>query len=276
MSDAAAATALHDPGAPAPVLAFDTSTERLAAALQAGASRFTRVAEGGAAASATLLPLLHALLAEAGLGLRDLGAIAFGRGPGAFTGLRTACAVAQGLGFGLGRPLLPLDSLLVVAEDTRRQALGTDDGEPFEVLVAMDARMDEAYAGRYRWQPRAAAPGGGAWQVLLAPALVTLPALAATAAALAPAAPGARAPAVAGSALAAFGERLVLPPSCARWPQERDRAGALLRLAVAAAARGEGVDAADALPLYLRDKVAQTTAEREAARAAKLQAAAAP
>lgn len=243
------------------MLAFDTSTERLAVALQAGARTLTRLAEGGAAASAALLPLVHTLLAEAGLALRDIGTIAFGRGPGAFTGLRTACAVAQGLGFGLARPVLPIDSLLVVAEDARVQAAGGDTAVPFDVLVAMDARMDEVYAGRYRWQPQAGAAGGGHWQVLREPALHALPSLADPALA--------QAPAAAGSALAAFGARLALPGACLRFESEHDRAAALLRLATAAVARGEGVDAADALPLYLRDKVALTTAERDAARGAR-------
>ena len=99
------------------VLAFDTSTERLALGVHGPDGPLTLMADGGAAASSTLLPHIHALLAQAPLSLADLDAIAFGCGPGAFTGLRTACAVAQGLGLGLARPLLPIDSLLVVAED---------------------------------------------------------------------------------------------------------------------------------------------------------------
>jgi tRNA threonylcarbamoyladenosine biosynthesis protein TsaB len=82
--------------------------------------------------------------------------------------------------------------------------------------------------------------------------------------------------AVAGSAWAAFGERLNRPAGADAWLQESGRAAALLRLAVQAAARGEGIDPAEALPLYLRDKVAQTTAEREAVRAAAAVAARAP
>jgi tRNA threonylcarbamoyladenosine biosynthesis protein TsaB len=243
------------PTPPAPahalrVLAFDTSTDKLALGLQASEGAYTRVAAGGALASATLLPQLQSLLDRAGLQFADLDAIAFGRGPGAFTGLRTSCAVAQGLGFGLARPLLPIDSLLIVAEDARVQA-GLDDGE---VAVAMDARMDEAYAGRYRWQ-------AGRWQVLQAPSLYSL-------AALSEAWAGLAAQAVAGSALAAFGPRLVLPAAGLRIEREDDRAAALLRLAVRAAQAGEGIDAAAALPLYLRDRVALTTREREAARAA--------
>ncbi len=235
----------------ASLLAFDTSTEVFAIGLLARGQVFTRCGAGGANASAALLPAVRSLLDEAGLHFTELDAIGFGRGPGAFTGLRTSCSVAQGLGLGSGRPLLPLDSLLVVAEGAR-EALSAAEG--FEIGIAMDARMDEVYAGRYRWR-------NGLWQVLEAPALYTLPALAAAWAA----AP----PAVAGSALAAFGERLPLPPTTLRLPQEIDRPGALLRLAAQAFAAGQAVDAAAALPLYLRDKVALTTEERAAARAAR-------
>ena len=239
------------------VLAIDTSTERLALGLQGPGGPWTLLADGGAAASATLLPRIHALLAQAGLRLADVGAIAFGRGPGAFTGLRTACAVAQGLGLGLAKPLLPIDSLLIVAEDARAQA--APQSGPLEVGVAMDARMNEAYAGRYRWHE-------GHWRVLQPPMLLSLPALAEA---------WADRPRqlLAGSALAAFGPRLDLPAACPRVGAERDRAGALLRLAVQAALAGEGVDAAAALPLYLRDKVALTTHERERVRAAAAAAA---
>ena len=246
-----------------PVLALDTATETIAAGLHAGAADFTLSAPGGALASTQLLPLLRTLLDRAGLQWRDLRSIAYGQGPGAFTGLRTACAVAQGLGYGIGCRLLPLDSLLIVAEDARVQARGqahATDG--FDVAVAMDARMDEAYAARYRWQGSwQGSWQGGRWQVLQAPALYTLPALIlAWSAASAPAL-------VAGSALAAFGPRLALPAGWQRIEQELDRPAALLRLAHRAAQSGAGVDPADALPLYLRDKVALTTAERAAVKA---------
>ena len=241
---------LPDPTPPARVLAFDTSTERLAVALQARGEAFAVNAEGGAAASATLLPQVQALLDRAGLALAELEFIAMGRGPGAFTGLRTACAVAQGLALGLDRPVLPIDSLLIVAEDARAQAGAA---QAFDIGVAMDARMGEVYAARYAWCD-------GQWQVLHSPGLFALHDLGTMWA-------GARMDAVAGSALAVFGERLPLPAGLVRWEHERDRAAALLRLALQAAAAGAGVDAAAALPLYLRDKVALTTGEREAARA---------
>lgn len=232
------------------LIAFDTSTERMAVALQSAASAALLDEAGGAAASATLLPRVAGLLADAQLVHAELDFIAFGRGPGAFTGLRTACSVAQGLAFGTGRPVLPIDSLLIVAEDARVQA-GLP--VPFDVGVAMDARMDEIYAAAYRFN-------GTAWQVLAEPALLALPALAEAWAGLA-------LHAVAGSAWSAFGERLAVPAPRV-FAHEQGRAAALLRLALAAAAAGEGVDAAQALPLYLRDKVALTTREREAARAA--------
>ena len=241
------------------VLALDTATERLAVALAAPGGPWCVDAPGGAAASATLLPQVQRLLAEAGLAMSALDFIAYGRGPGAFTGLRTACAVAQGLGYGLNRRLLGIDSLMIVAEDARTQAAG---GEGFSVGVAMDARMDEAYAAAYRWQH-------GAWQVLQAPALYTLPALNAAWGPL-------KLQAVAGTAWLAFGARLVPPAGATLWPQETGRAAALLRLALQAAAAGEGVHAAEALPLYLRDKVAFTTAERTAERTAKRSADSAP
>jgi len=243
------------------LLALDTSTERLAVAVQgADGQRWQLVAEGGALASANLLPQVAKLLAQAGLAYADLQAIAFGRGPGAFTGLRTACAVAQGIALGLDKPVLPIDSLLIVAEDARLQHFAGL--AQVDVAVAMDARMDEVYAAVYRY-------AGGAWQVLQPSGLYSLPALTAAWSAL-------NVQAVAGSALHAFGERLPLPadPLLLRVAQEHDRAAALLGLAAQAAQAGQGVDAALALPLYLRDKVAQTTAERDAIKAEKAQAAA--
>jgi tRNA threonylcarbamoyladenosine biosynthesis protein TsaB len=235
------------------LLAFDTSTERLAVALQTAAGVWTENAAGGAAASATLLPLAQQLLARAGLQWAELDAIAFGCGPGAFTGLRTSCAVAQGLALGIGCPVLAIDSLLIVAEDARQQAAP---GEPvFDVAVAMDARLQQVYAARYVWH------AGAGWRVVEAPALCDLERVNAAWQAAPPAW-------LAGTAQAAFGPALNLPAT-ARWvaPEQR-RAAALLHLAVAAQAAGAGVDAALAVPLYLRDKVAQTSHERAAQRLA--------
>jgi len=202
-----------------------------------------------AVAAASLPP--QALMQRAGCRMADLTAIGFGRGPGAFTGLRTSCAVAQGLALGLGRPVLAIDSLLLVAEQARQQA-AADDG--FDVAVAMDARMGQAYAARYGW-------AGGAWQVLQPPGLWLPDALAAAWADQRPSA-------TCGTAIDLFGELAAAAAQARRITVGDDRASALLELTVQAWAAGLGLDAADALPVYLRDKVAQTTEERAAARAA--------
>jgi tRNA threonylcarbamoyladenosine biosynthesis protein TsaB len=229
------------------LLAFDTSTEALAVAVLADAALFTCNAPGGAAASAHLLPQARRLLQQAGLALGQLQAIAFGRGPGAFTGLRTACAVAQGLALGAGLPVLPLDSLMVVAEGVRVE----QPGSPADIDVVMDARMGEVYAGCYHWD-------GARWLVRRAPALCSLDSLHAIWALQPPRC-------VAGSALPACGERL-RSGAALRFALDIDRAAALMRLAQQGWRHGGGIDAADALPLYLRDKVALTVAEREALR----------
>ncbi len=234
------------------LLALDTATERLAVALADGEAEWLLNAEGGAASSATLLPAVLAQLAERQLRPADLQAIAFGCGPGAFTGLRTAVSVAQGLAFGIGCPVLPVSSLLIVAEDARQQA-GVPEGQPFDCWVAMDARMDEVYAAAYRFD-------GTRWHETSAPALYDLPALQA----LWLVQPPVR---IAGNALSAFAGRLPFGDAL-QWPQVAHRAAALLRLARQAWVDGPHLPADQALPLYLRDKVALTTAEREAARLA--------
>lgn len=230
------------------LLAFDTSNDRIGAALGAGDRAWLADAPGGALASSTLLPQLEALLHEAGLGWSAIDAIGFGQGPGAFTGLRASCAVAQGLAFGLGKPVLALDSLLVLAEDARVQCEAP--ALPFDVEVAVDARIDEVYAARYRHD-------GSAWCVVRPPALYTLAAYRERVGA---------APVLAGNAAAVFGERLGIASSTQVVAAERSRAAALLALAHAAWDAGERLDPAQAQPLYLRDKVALTSAERAAAR----------
>src|SRR4051812_6133833 len=170
------------------LLAFDTAGERMTVGLSAGERRWSKSAEGGAKASAALVPTILGLVAEAGLRLADLDAIAFGRGPGAFTGLRTACSVAQGLAFGLGKPVLPIDSLLVVAEAARSGAAS------FRTWAAIDARMDQIYAAEYRF-------ADDRWTTLVPPLLADCAELERRWRETPP-------QAVAGNALAAFAERL--------------------------------------------------------------------
>ncbi len=228
------------------LLAIDAATETAHLALLCGGALRVRALPAGAQASATLLPAVQGLLAEAGCTLAQLDAIGFGRGPGAFTGLRTACAVAQGLALGSGRPLLALDTLAAVAESAH-QRRGTD-----QVWAATDARMGELYAAC--WQRL----GPGHWQLQHSAALYT-PASLAAAVARHPAA-------VAGHALAlpALQEALGASgaPGLLLIADAAPDGAALAALAHAAWQRGETLDPALALPLYVRDKVAQTTAER--------------
>lgn len=242
------------------LLAFDTSTESMAITLQSPHGVDFWNGAGGAQASAVLLPRVQAMLRAHALQVADLDAIAFGAGPGAFTGLRTACSVAQGLAFGAGRPVLPVDSLLIVAEDVRADRVGDHAANqaanhaanhaadaPLDVGVAMDARMGELYAARYRWH-------GGRWQTVCAPMLCDP-------ATLADQWRGSMPEVVAGSGVhllpALDGGR-----SLALRAHTTDRARALLGLARQQHADGAAVDARQALPLYLRNNVALTTQER--------------
>ena len=153
---------------PVTLLAFDTATEQMSVGVQVGAQQHVVDAPGGAKASAALIPAVLALLAQAGVRVADLDAVAFGRGPGAFTGLRTACAVAQGLALGAGKPVLAIDSLLAVAEEARQAAF--ESAPELAVWVAMDARMNEIYAAAYAWSQ-------GRWAQRVAPLLTSAEAL---------------------------------------------------------------------------------------------------
>ncbi|PZP28709.1 MAG: tRNA (adenosine(37)-N6)-threonylcarbamoyltransferase complex dimerization subunit type 1 TsaB [Roseateles depolymerans] len=226
------------------LLALDSATDTMALVLVTPGGVTCFEAAGGPQASARMLPEVRALLQAAGLTLTDVDAIAFGKGPGAFTGLRTACAVAQGLALGADKPVLAIDSLMLVAEDARAQGAGDD------IWVAMDARIGEIYAAHYRW-------ASGGWQVLEAPALYAPEALVAHWAAQG------EPLAVAGTALTEYAQKLGERPRA--WPRTVSRARALGALALAAWQRGERLDPAEALPVYVRDKVALTTAERERA-----------
>lgn len=229
---------------PQNLLAFDTSTEHLSVALAwhdaAGPQLATREGAGGRDASATLIPLVRELLAQAGLSLPRLDALVFGQGPGSFTGLRTACAVAQGLAWGAGLPVVPVETLLAIAEDARAAS-----GAP-RVLALLDARMDEVYAAPY-------VHDGTRWQRQSPIALLRPEAVAADEGFV-----------LAGNAFAAYGDRL---PAGPQRIELVPCATAMLRLAPGLIAAGAAVPAAEALPLYIRDKVAQTTQERLAARA---------
>ena len=233
---------------PANYLAFDTSTDVMSIALTDGARTWQHSGPGGAKASSTMIPAILALLADSRMVLGDLQAIAFGRGPGSFTGLRTACAVAQGLAFGAnsgaGVPVLPIDTLLAVAEEARLQQ------ESPLITALLDARMDEMYVQRFACHQGVLTKLGNC-ELIRPEALV--------------AEPGAL---YAGNVFEVYRDRLPGGLNCLTC---LPTAIAMLRLAPGLAASGHCVAAAQALPLYVRDKVAQTTQERELIKALKLQ-----
>src|SRR5512139_2007082 len=133
------------------MLALDSSTEGCSAAVGDGRQWHVRDEHAGSSHSERLLPLVRAVLAEAGLALGRLDGIAFGAGPGSFTGIRVGCGVAQGLAFGAGLPLVPVSTLEALAQEARRAHGAT------RVFACLDARMREVYAGLY-------AADGAAWR----------------------------------------------------------------------------------------------------------------
>ncbi|MDP3810619.1 MAG: tRNA (adenosine(37)-N6)-threonylcarbamoyltransferase complex dimerization subunit type 1 TsaB [Hydrogenophaga sp.] len=247
------------------LLAIETSTDVLSVALgsgEPGAPLWQRSGPGGAQASGSLLPMVRSVLNEADWSLDTLAAVVFGRGPGSFTGLRTACSVAQGLAYGAqglsragGLPVLPVDTLLALAEEARQALVDAGQVVPGVIVALLDARMGEIYVAPYAC--KAAGPAGLA--PLAPPRLCTPADLQAYLQDLAP------------------GERLLtgnvfdmgeLATLAGTRHAALPSATALLRLAPGLIAAGHTVAAQDALPLYVRDKVAQTTAERERIRQA--------
>jgi len=225
------------------LLAIDTSTEHLSIGLQAGGSGAPLIHTdvGGAKSSTELIPQIQRLMTQASLRFDQLDAIAFGAGPGAFTGLRTACAVAQGLAFGASVPVLPVDTLLAVAEEARHQLNHTG---PLTVTAVLDARMEEVYTACYFYDCRQ-------WKQIRGYSLIRPEELKCETDGV-----------LAGNAFSVYAERL--PKSGQRAVLALPTAAAMLRLAPALLAAGGAVPAAQALPHYIRDKVAQTTLERAA------------
>lgn len=221
------------------ILALDTSTEFCSVALLRGEAEFARGEHAGQSHSELILPMVEAVLGEAGLRLRELSGIAFGAGPGSFTGLRIACGVAQGLAFGAGLTVVPIGTLLALAEAT---------GAP-RVVACLDARMGEIYHAAYE-------RGTGAWEEVVAANVCKADA--------APALPGSGWTGC-GSGFAVYPEMLAVRYSAqlARVDAElHPHARALARLARPVLAAGAGVPPDRALPLYVRDKVAFKMHER--------------
>jgi tRNA threonylcarbamoyladenosine biosynthesis protein TsaB len=230
------------------LLAFETATEACSVALYVDGQVLERFEIAPRRHAELSLPWAEALLAEAGVARSQLDAIALGRGPGAFTGVRLAIAIAQGIALALDRPLVPVSTLQVLA--LRAPA------EADHVLSSIDARMGEVYVAR---QVRL----DGQWQLqgeetVCAPEAVALP-------------DGTRWFGVGtgfGAAEGLLANRLADQLDGVD-AQALPRASDVLALAVPAFARGEGMAPERVEPAYLRDNVALTLVEQQAARAAK-------
>lgn len=220
------------------ILALETSTEQGSCALWRDGTVTERFCPDKRPHSETLLPLVRELLHEQGVQVDDLDAIAFGVGPGAFTGLRVACGAAQGLAVVAGVPLIPVTSLEVLAQQSGAA----------RVVTLLDARMGEIYSGCYERVQDVYVLRGEIR--VSAPAEVALPA-----------GEGWHACGNGLSAYPALFERVLMagiPADQGTLP----RAATVASIAAGRAAVGEGIDAALAAPLYIRDKVAKTVAER--------------
>jgi tRNA threonylcarbamoyladenosine biosynthesis protein TsaB len=216
------------------LLALDTSTEACSVALLHGGRTLLRHEVIPRLHAQRLLPMVQEVLAEAGIALAAVDAIGFGRGPGAFTGVRIALGVVQGLAFALQRPVLPVSDLAVLAQRAHREH-GAG-----QVAAAIDARMDEVYWGCYRLQDGEMRLVGD--EAVLPPERVALP-------------HGSDGEWFGAGTGWAYAERLAVRPAAfdaALLPH----AGDLLALAGFAWARGEAVEAEQAQPVYLRDNVA--------------------
>jgi len=222
--------------------AFETSTEWCSVALWAGGEIAALEERAGNRHSELALPMLARLLAQCGISIGALDAVAFGAGPGSFTGLRIACGIAQGIAFARGLPVLGVSTLEAMAEESGVA----------RVVACLDARMHQVY---YSCLAREA----GNWRESIAAQCV------APASAPRPAGEGWIG---CGNGFAIYGEALrgaLGAALAAVRPEARPSAVAVSRLAAPRLAAGEGGDAALAAPAYVRDKVALTADERRRA-----------
>lgn len=221
------------------LLAIDTSTESCSVAASRGEALFSRSEPAPHRQAEKVLGMVEDLLADARLELRQIEGIAYGEGPGSFTGLRIAAGVTQGLAFARGIGVVGIGSLLALAQEA-------DGGK---VIACLDAHMGEVYHAAY-------VKGRSGWEEISAPGLYKPEAIPV---------PAGRDWIGCGDGFAAHRERLaarlgdcVSEVRSAAAPNAR----AVLQLAIPRFAAGEAKDAASALPVYLRDKVARKTEER--------------
>lgn len=221
------------------ILALDTSTDYCSVALAIDGDAGVREMRAGQSHSSLVLRMVDELLRSRNMRLRDLDAIAYGEGPGSFTGLRIACGVVQGLAFGADIPVVGIGTLLAMAEGSRSD----------RVLCCVDARVHEIYAGAYERRSTG-------WHTVFEPVVC------------APAA----APVLEGGGWLACGSGFGVYREAleARYagrlgsiePERHPHARDIAVLAVPLIERGEASDAESAAPVYLRDKVALRIDER--------------
>jgi tRNA threonylcarbamoyladenosine biosynthesis protein TsaB len=229
---------LSEPPVNSPTLvALETSTELASVAVLHRGRLLSRESSGAQTHSASVLPMLQALLKEAEISLADCAALAYGCGPGSFTGVRTACGLVQGLATGAQRKVAPVVTLLAMADAAREGGAGD------EVVAVLDARMGEVYWAHYVFD--------GDWRIIAAPALSKAAEVIA-----------AGKVAVCGNGLLAYPNAFEQINAAPRFPDVVPHASSIARLAVRAVERGELIAPRDAQPLYLRNKVALTTSER--------------
>jgi len=221
------------------LLALETSTEYCSLAVSRGAQVFERSFHAGQRHSELALPALRELLQQASLDMRSIDGVAYGAGPGSFTGLRIACGMAQGLALAGNLPVAGIGTLLALAEESGAE----------KVIACLDARMGEVYHAAYR-------NSGGEWIEMHAPGLYR---------------PGDVPPVEGGGWFACgSGFRVHAVALAQRYegaiartdPDAVPNAAAMLRLATRVFERGQGGDAAAAVPHYVRDKVALKASER--------------
>ncbi len=229
----------HPPVPIVKILALDCSTEMCSAALWIDGAVEQHLEPAGQRHSERLLPMVSSLLAAAGIGLRGLDAVAVATGPGTFTGLRIAVSVGQGLAFGADLPAVSVGTL---------EALAAGADAP-RVMACLDARMDQIYFAAYLRV-------GGGLEEVLAPAVASPEHLDAL-----PDGPGWIG---VGNGFDRFAPRLAVAwPGLARWiPQVVPEARHVASIAAVRMATGLSLAPERLLPLYVRDRVALTTAER--------------
>lgn len=224
------------------ILGLDTATENCSAALLLGEREWTREELLQRGSAERILPMIQELLTEAGVTLKQLDAVAFGRGPGGFTGVRLAASVTQGLAFGAAVPVVGVSDLRALAQ----RALDVE-ASPAQVLVCSDARMQEVYWGCF-WRDAGGSAAAVGDERVGKPDTVSLPE-----------GWGDLAVQAAGSGFAAypdlsgkFGGRLSIIRA-----DLLPRALEIARLARREVAAGRSVPAEGAIPVYLRDDVAR-------------------